>query len=46
LKILIDAQLLLGRKVMLAAADHEANHVVDVRLRSADDAQVWEYAVR
>jgi len=46
LKILIDAQLPPGRKVMLAAAGHEANHVVDVGLRDAADAQVWEYAVR
>jgi predicted nuclease of predicted toxin-antitoxin system len=45
-KILIDAQLPPGLKVMLAAAGHEANHVVDVGLRDADDAQVWEYAVR
>jgi predicted nuclease of predicted toxin-antitoxin system len=46
LKILIDAQLPPGLKVTLAAAGHEANHVVDVGLRDADDAQVWEYAVR
>ena len=46
LKILIDAQLPPGRKVMLAAAGHEANHVVDVGLRDAADTQVWEYAVR
>ena len=46
MKILIDAQLPPGLKVMLAAAGHEANHVVDVGLRDADDAQVWEYAVR
>jgi predicted nuclease of predicted toxin-antitoxin system len=45
-KILIDAQLPPGLKVMLATAGHEANHVVDVGLRDADDAQVWEYAVR
>ena len=46
MKILIDAQLPPGLKMMLAAAGHEANHVVDVGLRDADDAQVWEYAVR
>jgi predicted nuclease of predicted toxin-antitoxin system len=46
LKILIDAQLPPGLKVTLAADGHEANHVVDVGLRDADDAQVWEYAVR
>jgi predicted nuclease of predicted toxin-antitoxin system len=46
LKILIDAQLPPGLKVMLAAAGHEANHVIDVGLRDADDARVWEYAVR
>jgi predicted nuclease of predicted toxin-antitoxin system len=31
---------------MLAEAGHEAVHVVEVGLRDADDAQVWEYAVR
>lgn len=42
MKILIDAQLPPGLKVMLAAAGHEANHFVDVGLRDADDAQVWD----
>ena len=46
MKILIEPQLPPGLNVMLAAAGHEANHVVDVGLRDADDAQVWEYAVR
>ena len=46
MKILIDAQLPPGLKVMLAAAGHEANHLVDVGLRDADDAQVWESAAR
>ena len=46
LKILIDAKLPPGRKVMLAAAGHQANHVVDVGLRDAADAQVWEYSAR
>jgi predicted nuclease of predicted toxin-antitoxin system len=46
LKILIDAQLPPGLKLMLAEAGHEALHVVEVGLRDADDAQVWEYAVR
>jgi predicted nuclease of predicted toxin-antitoxin system len=40
LKILIAAQLPPGLKVMLAAAGHDANHVIDVGLRDADDAQV------
>ena len=46
MKILIDAQLPPGLKLMLAEAGHEAHHVVDVGLRDADDAQVWGYAVR
>ena len=46
MKILIDAQLPPGLKLMLAEAGHEAVHVVEVGLRDADDAQVWEYAVR
>jgi predicted nuclease of predicted toxin-antitoxin system len=40
-KILIDAQLPPGLKLMLAEAGHEAHHVVDVDLGDADDAQVW-----
>jgi len=31
---------------MLAEAGHETLHVVEVGLRDADDAQIWEYAVR
>jgi len=31
---------------MLAEAGYEALHVVEVGLRDADDAQIWEYAVR
>ena len=46
MKILIDAQLPPGLKLMLAEAGHEALHVVDVGLRDADDGQVWGYAVR
>jgi predicted nuclease of predicted toxin-antitoxin system len=45
-KILIDAQLPPGLKLMLAEASHEALYVVDVGLRDADDGQVWGYAVR
>jgi predicted nuclease of predicted toxin-antitoxin system len=41
-KILIDAQLPPCLELMLA----EAVHAVEVGLRDADDAQVWEYAVR
>ena len=37
MKILIDAQLPPGLKLMLAEAGHEALHVVDVGLRDADD---------
>jgi predicted nuclease of predicted toxin-antitoxin system len=39
-KILIDAQLPPGLKLMLAEAGHEAVHLVEVGLRDADDAQV------
>ena len=46
MKILIDAQLPPGLKLMLAEAGHEALHVVDVGLRDADDGQVWGYAAR
>jgi predicted nuclease of predicted toxin-antitoxin system len=45
-KILIDAQLPPGLKLMLTEAGHEANHVIDVGLRGADDAQVWGYALQ
>jgi predicted nuclease of predicted toxin-antitoxin system len=45
LKILIDAQLPPGLKILLTAAGHEAHHVVDVGLRDASDAMVWDYAV-
>jgi predicted nuclease of predicted toxin-antitoxin system len=40
-KILIDAQLPPGLKLMLAEAGHKALYVVDVGLRDADDGQVW-----
>ena len=46
MKILIDAQLPPGLKLLLVEAGHQAHHVVDVGLRAATDAQVWEYAVR
>jgi predicted nuclease of predicted toxin-antitoxin system len=45
-KILIDAQLPPGLKLMLAEAGHEALHVVDVGLRDADDGQVLGYGAR
>jgi predicted nuclease of predicted toxin-antitoxin system len=45
-KILIDAQLPPGLKLLLAEAGHQAHHLVDVGLRDADDAQLWEYAVQ
>jgi predicted nuclease of predicted toxin-antitoxin system len=45
-KILIDAQLPPGLKPSLAQAGHEANHVFEIGLRDADDAQLWGYAVR
>lgn len=46
MKILIDAQLPPALKVLLIEAGHEAYHVVDVGLRDAADAVVWEFAVR
>ena len=46
MKILIDAQLPPGLKLLLTQAGHEAYHVVEVGLRDADDAQLWEYAVQ
>jgi predicted nuclease of predicted toxin-antitoxin system len=45
-KILIDAQLPPGLKFMLAEAGDEAQHVIDVGLRDADDARVWGHAVQ
>jgi predicted nuclease of predicted toxin-antitoxin system len=36
----------LSPRLMLAEAGHEALHVADVRLRDADDGQVWGYAAR
>jgi len=45
-KILIDAQLPPGLKVLLDAAGHEAHHVIDIGLHDATDSVVWEYAVR
>lgn len=31
---------------MLAAAGHEARHVVEVGLRDATDREIWDYALR
>jgi predicted nuclease of predicted toxin-antitoxin system len=31
---------------MLVEAGHEAHHVIEIGLRDADDAQVWEYATQ
>jgi predicted nuclease of predicted toxin-antitoxin system len=45
-KILIDAQLPPGLKVLLARAGHDSYHVTDIGLRDAADSVVWEYAVR
>jgi predicted nuclease of predicted toxin-antitoxin system len=45
-KILINAQLPPGLKLLLTEAGHEAYHVVEIGLRDADDAQLWEYAMR
>lgn len=46
MKILIDAQLPPSLKLTLAEAGHEAVHVAEVGLRDAEDATVWDYAVR
>jgi predicted nuclease of predicted toxin-antitoxin system len=46
LKILIDAQLPPGLKLMLVGAGHDALHVAEVGLRDSDDAQVWRYAAQ
>jgi predicted nuclease of predicted toxin-antitoxin system len=45
-KILIDAQLPPGLRLLLSQAGHDACHVFEIGLRDADDAQVWDYAVR
>jgi len=45
-KILIDAQLPPGLKIILTQAGHSAHHVAEVGLRDASDAVVWDYAVR
>jgi predicted nuclease of predicted toxin-antitoxin system len=45
-KVLIDAQLPPGLKLLLTQAGHQAQHVVEIGLRDADDAQLWGYAVR
>lgn len=41
MKVLIDAQLPPGLKIMLTQAGYEAHHVVDVGLRDASDTAVW-----
>lgn len=46
MKVLIDAQLPPGLKLLLVEAGHEACHVDEIGLRRADDAQLWAYAVR
>jgi predicted nuclease of predicted toxin-antitoxin system len=44
-RILVDAQLPPGLKSMLSGAGHQALHVIDVGLRDASDAMIWDYAV-
>lgn len=46
MKILIDAQLPPSLKLMLAEAGHAAVHVADIGLRNAEDADLWNYALR
>ena len=46
MKILINAQLPPGLGLLLNQAGHDACHVFEIGLRDADDAQVWDYAVR
>jgi predicted nuclease of predicted toxin-antitoxin system len=45
-KFLVDAQLPPALAVWLQEEGHEATHVRDVGLREADDAAIWDYALR
>ena len=45
-RVLIDAQLPPGLKLLLTAAGHEARHVSDIGLRDATDPVLWDYALR
>lgn len=46
MRFLVDAQLPAALARWLVAAGHEAEHVGDVGLASASDADVWSYALR
>jgi predicted nuclease of predicted toxin-antitoxin system len=45
LRFVVDAQLPPALVRILAVAGHEAEHVMDVGLRDADDASIWNYAL-
>jgi predicted nuclease of predicted toxin-antitoxin system len=45
-KILIDTRRPPGLGLLLNQAGHDAYHVFELGLRDADDAQVWDYALR
>jgi predicted nuclease of predicted toxin-antitoxin system len=45
LRFVVDAQLPPTLARILAAAGHDAEHVIDVGLRDADDASIWNYAL-
>jgi predicted nuclease of predicted toxin-antitoxin system len=45
-KVLIDAQLPPALASLLIAAGYQAHHLVDLGLRGASDAAVWDHAVQ
>jgi predicted nuclease of predicted toxin-antitoxin system len=45
MRFLVDAQLPPGLARLLVELGHEAEHVVDVRLRDADDSSIWDFAL-
>jgi predicted nuclease of predicted toxin-antitoxin system len=44
-RFVVDAQLPPALARMLAAAGHQAEHVLDVGLRDAEDIAIWQYAL-
>jgi predicted nuclease of predicted toxin-antitoxin system len=45
MKFLVDAQLPPALARLLTEEGHDAEHVVDIGLRHADDSPIWEYAL-
>lgn len=45
MRFVVDAQLPPALARMVAGAGHEAQHVLDVGLRDADDLDIWSYAL-